>query len=199
MATHRGFPFLVDNLSSLHTQKCFSSDVNLLPKLIVNSESCRPFRSSRRMSFGKRICVKKRDFPKVSSSTGVPFGEAPYTTRGGKKAYLDELDILDILDPYINLEPFNKETYNAAAYLWKKIDDIPEERRPRLFQFLWSLHISECWTMSGIRFKVANPIFKIKDEMPTAKTSMPFVPEVWSGKINGGNLYSIACRENMIV
>lgn len=46
-------------------------------------------------------------------------GEDPYRVfEGGAKAYLDELDILDLLDPPRFLRPISSTTFNHAAFLW---------------------------------------------------------------------------------
>lgn len=45
--------------------------------------------------------------------------EKPYETLPGRKrAYLDEQDILTVLDPPKELIPLDPESYNPAAYLW---------------------------------------------------------------------------------
>ncbi|KAJ4909397.1 Uncharacterized protein Rs2_04018 [Raphanus sativus] len=66
-----------------------------------------------------------------------PCDEKPYETLPtGKKVYVDESDVVTFLDPPKELIPLDPTSYNPAAYLWKKIEDIPEERRHRLLQFL---------------------------------------------------------------
>ncbi|XP_039044028.1 uncharacterized protein LOC120183386 [Hibiscus syriacus] len=43
--------------------------------------------------------------------------------------HLDEMDVVTFLDPLKDLIPLDPNSYNPAAYLWKKIGDILEERR----------------------------------------------------------------------
>ncbi|CAK9146070.1 unnamed protein product [Ilex paraguariensis] len=54
----------------------------------------------------------------------------------GKIAYLDEQDVVTFIDPPKELIPLDPSSYNPAAYLWKKIEDISEERRHRLLSLL---------------------------------------------------------------
>jgi hypothetical protein len=45
--------------------------------------------------------------------------EKPYEIlESGKKAYLDEADIVTFLDPPKDLIPLDPSSYNPAAYLW---------------------------------------------------------------------------------
>ncbi|KAJ0008441.1 hypothetical protein Pint_30504 [Pistacia integerrima] len=71
---------------------------------------------------------------------------------GGKINYLDEEDVVSFLDPPKELIPLDPASYNPAAYLWKKIEDIPEERRQRLLQLLKPRLISRAWEISGTRY-----------------------------------------------
>ncbi|KAL9862005.1 hypothetical protein AtNW77_Chr1g0074571 [Arabidopsis thaliana] len=66
-----------------------------------------------------------------------PWDEKPYETLPtGKRVYVDESDVVTFLDPPKELIPLDPASYNPAAYLWKKIEDIPEERRHHLLQLL---------------------------------------------------------------
>lgn len=48
-----------------------------------------------------------------------PWDEKPYELLpGGKKAYLDEQDIVTFLDPPKELIPLEPASYNPAVYLW---------------------------------------------------------------------------------
>ncbi|WZZ33454.1 hypothetical protein YC2023_016855 [Brassica napus] len=84
-----------------------------------------------------------------------PWDEKPYETLPtGKKVYVDESDVVTFLDPPKELIPLDPTSYNSAAYLWKKIEDIPEERRPRLLQFIEPrLLISRAWEIAGARYE----------------------------------------------
>ncbi|KAL0354394.1 UNVERIFIED_CONTAM: hypothetical protein Sradi_3886300 [Sesamum radiatum] len=56
--------------------------------------------------------------------------------ESGQKYYLDEQDVVTFLDPPKELIPLDPYSYNPASYLWKKIEDIPEERRHHLLSLL---------------------------------------------------------------
>ncbi|XP_042022751.1 uncharacterized protein LOC121770024 [Salvia splendens] len=66
--------------------------------------------------------------------------------------YLNELDVVALLDPPKELIPLDPSSYNPASYLWKKIDDIPEERRHRLISLLNPRLISRAWEVAGTRY-----------------------------------------------
>ncbi|KAI5339639.1 hypothetical protein L3X38_018911 [Prunus dulcis] len=74
----------------------------------------------------------------------------------GRKSYLDEQDIVTFLDPPKDLIPLDSASYNPAAYLWKKIDDIPPERRHRLLRLLEPRLISRAWEIAGTRYEDPN-------------------------------------------
>ncbi|PON73700.1 WD repeat protein [Parasponia andersonii] len=83
-----------------------------------------------------------------------PWNEKPYETLpNGKRAYLDEQDIVTFLDPPKELIPLDPTLYNPAAYIWKKIEEIPEERRHRLLNLLEPIHISRAWQIAGTRYE----------------------------------------------
>ncbi|XP_075664437.1 uncharacterized protein LOC142634050 isoform X3 [Castanea sativa] len=80
--------------------------------------------------------------------------EKPYEiVDSGKKAYLDEQDVVTFLDPPKELIPLDPSSYNPAAYLWKKIEDIPEERRYHLLNLLNPRLISRAWQIAGTRYE----------------------------------------------
>ncbi|KAM4113259.1 hypothetical protein ACJW30_05G206700 [Castanea mollissima] len=80
--------------------------------------------------------------------------EKPYEiVDNGKKAYLDEQDVVTFLDPPKELIPLDPSSYNPAAYLWKKIEDIPEERRYHLLNLLNPRLISRAWQIAGTRYE----------------------------------------------
>ncbi|XP_047963449.1 uncharacterized protein LOC125207965 [Salvia hispanica] len=66
--------------------------------------------------------------------------------------YLNELDVVALLDPPKELIPLDPSSYNPASYLWKKIDDIPEERRQHLISLLNPRLISRAWEVAGTRY-----------------------------------------------
>jgi len=111
--------------------------------------------------------------------------EKPYRIlSNGRKVYLDELDILTVLEPPKYLVPLNKATFNLAAYLWKKIGDIPEERRHRLFYLLKPKHISRFWEIAGMRYKDTSTNTNNDAAKLLHLESKSLLPEYWSGKIN---------------
>lgn len=86
-------------------------------------------------------------------SSVSPWDEKPYEVlESGKRAYLDEQDVVTFLDPPRELIPLDPTSYNPAAYLWKKLEDIPEERRHRLLQLLQPRLISKAWEIAGSRY-----------------------------------------------
>eukprot|EP00257_Ricinus_communis_P020363 XP_015579576.1 uncharacterized protein LOC8271503 [Ricinus communis] len=83
-----------------------------------------------------------------------PWDDKPYEILpSGKKSYLDEQDAVAFLDPPKDLIPLEPESYNPAAYLWKKIEDIPEDRRHRLLALLEPRLISRAWQTAGTRYE----------------------------------------------
>ncbi|KAF4350949.1 hypothetical protein F8388_021656 [Cannabis sativa] len=88
------------------------------------------------------------------SAYGSPWDEKPYEILpNGKRVFLDEQDIVTFLDPPKELIPLDPASYNPAVYIWKKIEDIPEERRHRLLHLLTPLHISRAWQIAGTRYE----------------------------------------------
>lgn len=113
-------------------------------------------------------------------------GEEPYRIlENGQKAYLDELDVLTLLDPPAFIRPMDSRTYNHATFLWKKIGDIPEERRHRLLDLLEPKHISSMWKLSGLRYDF--PDLLVEDAaglLPNKAIEKPLKPIIWSGQVN---------------
>ncbi|KAI3455720.1 hypothetical protein Pfo_012383 [Paulownia fortunei] len=73
-------------------------------------------------------------------------------SQSGEKYYLDEQDVVTFLDPPKELIPLDPSSYNPASYLWKKIEDIPEERRHHLLSQLNPRLISRAWEVAGRRY-----------------------------------------------
>ncbi|KAL0877957.1 hypothetical protein Bca101_027663 [Brassica carinata] len=114
------------------------------------------FPLSNRMSRGVAMAVQG------GGGYESPWDEKPYETLPtGKKVYVDESDVVTFLDPPKELIPLDPASYNPAAYLWlvfrlsrrKKIEDIPEERRHRLLQFLEPRLITRAWEIAGARYE----------------------------------------------
>ncbi|XP_019193292.1 PREDICTED: uncharacterized protein LOC109187528 [Ipomoea nil] len=92
-----------------------------------------------------------------SSYSGSPFSpdwdDKPYEVlANGTISYLDEQDVVTFLDPPKELVPLDPSAYNPASYLWKKIGDIPEQRRHRLLSLLNPRLISRAWQIAGMRY-----------------------------------------------
>ncbi|CAI5938347.1 unnamed protein product [Closterium sp. NIES-64] len=119
--------------------------------------------------------------------------EKPYRFVDGRKYYLDELDIPGFLDGSRYLRPSDPETYNPAVFLWKKIGDIPEERRHRLLGLLKPHHITLMWDAAGNRFQLeqedgeegADPVTSAGGMLPDVATSAQLQPEIWDGRVIG--------------
>ncbi|KAA8540176.1 hypothetical protein F0562_024261 [Nyssa sinensis] len=90
----------------------------------------------------------------TSVLSSLQWDDKPYEVLpSGKKGYLDEQDVVTFLDPPKELIPLDPDSYNPAAYLWKKIEDIPEERRHRLLHLLKPRLISRAWEIAGTRYE----------------------------------------------
>ncbi|KAJ8756282.1 hypothetical protein K2173_025094 [Erythroxylum novogranatense] len=138
-----------------------------------------------------------------------PSDERPYEILPtGKIAYLDELDVVTFLDPPKDLIPLDPASYSPAAYLWKKIEEIPQERRHRLLRLLNPRLISKAWQIAGARYadptlakRIASNLLHWKgEEMPielyNCKSSGGPLPIAWINFFkkaifycNNGNLY----------
>ncbi|KAJ4718722.1 WD repeat-containing protein 49 isoform 1 [Melia azedarach] len=105
--------------------------------------------SSGRKSYNQRFAGNIS----VAKAPVSVWDEKPYEVLPtGKISYLDEQDVVTFLDPPKELIPLDPASYNPAAYLWKKIEDIPEERRHRLLQLLKPRLISRAWEIAGTRY-----------------------------------------------
>ncbi|KAJ8560149.1 hypothetical protein K7X08_004207 [Anisodus acutangulus] len=116
------------------------------------------------------------------SSSSSPWDEKPYQVLPNDKiVYLDEQDVVTFLDPPMELIPLDPSSYNPAFYLWKKIEDIPEERRHRLLSLLNPRLISQAWEISGTHAEQAEVVFRTGD----GKAYGRFISEsVFSGLSN---------------
>ncbi|ERN07177.1 hypothetical protein AMTRI_Chr12g273980 [Amborella trichopoda] len=111
--------------------------------------------------------------------------EKPYDlSQSGRKVFLDELDIVTLVDSPKELIPLDPDSYNPAAYLWKKIADIPEERRHRLLRLLKSRHISRLWEMAGTRYGDSKLVKKSASDLLSFEKNSE-VLEYWSCKTTG--------------
>ncbi|GAB4849962.1 hypothetical protein Ancab_029262 [Ancistrocladus abbreviatus] len=103
----------------------------------------------------------------------------------GKKAYLDEQDVVTFLDPPKELIPLDPSTYNPASYLWKKIADIPEERRYRLLHLLKPKLISTVWEVAGLRYDDPKLAKRSSSSLLSSGDNAPAI-EFWSCRKSGG-------------
>lgn len=111
-------------------------------------------------------------------------GEDPYRIlETGSKLYLDELDVLTLLDPPSFLIPTDANSYNQAAYLWKKIGDIPKERRHRLLDLLTPKQVANMWDITGEMYGLPNsPLLEPANVLLGTKSEFFMKPVTWTGK-----------------
>ncbi|KAL8043608.1 hypothetical protein ABFX02_09G128018 [Erythranthe guttata] len=100
-----------------------------------------------------RIVVKKhcRLSVRLNAKGAKEWDVEPY--EASQKYYLGEQDVVTFLDPPKELIPLDPSSYNPASYLWKKIDDIPEERRHNLLSLLNPRLVSRAWEVAGSRYE----------------------------------------------
>ncbi|KAJ6847725.1 uncharacterized protein M6B38_276475 [Iris pallida] len=124
----------------------------------------------------------------MSSSSSSPWDDKPFEILPtGRISYLDVQDIATFLDPPKELIPLDPSSYNPAAYLWKKIGDVPEERRHHLLYILKSRLISRMWEIAGMRYQ--DP--KLAKQTASTLLSMgdsAITQEIWSCRTSKGPL-----------
>ncbi|KAF9613694.1 hypothetical protein IFM89_010136 [Coptis chinensis] len=132
--------------------------------------------------FGKKLSfhqtpVKARVKVKAESA----WDEKPYDMF-----YLDEQDIASFLDPPKELIPLDPSSYNPAKYIWKKIEDIPEERRYRLLNLLKPRLISRLWEVAGTRYEDDKLVKQCASStlLSHGDSAMPL--EYWTCRTSGG-------------
>lgn len=119
---------------------------------------------------------------------GTAWDEKPYDVlSAGRRVYLDEEDVVAFLDPPKELIPLDPTSYNPASYLWKKIEDIPEERRHRLLHLLKPRLISRAWQIAGIRFEDPMLAKKIASKLLSSEDGVMSL-EFWNCRKSGGPL-----------
>ncbi|KAJ7551017.1 hypothetical protein O6H91_07G130200 [Diphasiastrum complanatum] len=134
-------------------------------------------------SEGREQQKKSKDYLSIGNE-----GEDPYRVLDdGRKVYLDEFDVITLLDPPPSLQPLNRGSYNHAAFLWKKIGDIPEERRLHLFNLLHPKSISRMWAIAGLRYDDPNCFVQDSATMLLGSSMQEFQkPTLWYGRVNEG-------------
>ncbi|KAL3366325.1 hypothetical protein AABB24_011146 [Solanum stoloniferum] len=139
---------------------------------------------SRRANHSAAVRASSSSF----SSSASPWDEKPYQVLpNGKIVYLDEQDVVTFLDPPMELIPLDPSSYNPAFYLWKKIEDIPEERRHRLLALLNPRLISQAWEIAGTRYNNSKLVEKSASSL-LATGNSDTVAEFWKCRTSGGPL-----------
>ncbi|EFJ15532.1 hypothetical protein SELMODRAFT_445436 [Selaginella moellendorffii] len=123
---------------------------------------------------------------RVGDSGPGNFGDRPYRTIPGLgKFYLDELDVITLLDPPY-LSPLDPASYNHASFIWKKIGDVPEERRARLLELIHPSLMQSMWEVTGKRYDspklFAGDAFTL---LPAPEIEEPYKKTIWHGKVGG--------------
>ncbi|KAG8380252.1 hypothetical protein BUALT_Bualt07G0173900 [Buddleja alternifolia] len=112
----------------------------------------------------------------------------PYEgSRSVKKGYLEEQDVVTFLDPPNELIPLDPSSYNPASYLWKKIEDIPEERRHHLLSLLNPGLISRAWEVAGTRYDDPKLAKKSASSLLSDGDCADSL-ELWKCRTSGGNI-----------
>ncbi|KAK7272955.1 hypothetical protein RIF29_14000 [Crotalaria pallida] len=106
--------------------------------------------------------------------------------ESGKRSYLDEQDVVTFLDPPKDLIPLDPSSYNPAAYLWKKIEDIPEERRHQLLLLLNPRLISRAWQIAGTRYANSKLVKKSASTLLSNSNNDAVMPEYYNCRTSGG-------------
>ncbi|XP_027121442.1 uncharacterized protein [Coffea arabica] len=124
-----------------------------------------------------------------SSSSSSPWDDKPYELLpNGRISYLDEQDIVSFLDPPKHLIPLDPSSFNPASYLWKKIEDIPEERRHRLLSLLNPRLISRAWEIAGTRYDDPKLAVKSASNLLSHADDHALPLEFWNCRTSGGPL-----------
>ncbi|XP_052183737.1 uncharacterized protein LOC127795848 [Diospyros lotus] len=121
-----------------------------------------------------------------SSSSSSAWDQKPYDVLAGeKRVYLDEEDVVTFLSPPKELIPLDPASFNPAAYLWKKIEDIPNERRNRLLHMLKPRLIKRAWEIAGTRYEDPKLLKKSTSSLLSNGDGVPSL-EFWNCRASGG-------------
>ncbi|KAI5392183.1 hypothetical protein KIW84_076827, partial [Lathyrus oleraceus] len=118
----------------------------------------------------------------VSSWDDKPFEILP----NGKRSYLDEQDVVAFIDPPNYLTPLDPTSYNPASYLWKKIEDVPEERRHRLLPLIEPRLISKAWQIAGTRYEDLKLVRKSESTLLINSNKEDVMLEYYKCQTSGG-------------
>ncbi|RYR41010.1 hypothetical protein Ahy_A09g046746 isoform B [Arachis hypogaea] len=123
-----------------------------------------------------------------SSEVNVsPWDDKPFEMLlNGKRVYFDEQDVVTFLDPPNELVPLDPSSYNPAAYLWKKIEDIPEERRHRLLLLLKPRLVSIAWQIAGSRYEDSKLVKKSASQLFANSNKDDVMLEYYNCRTTGG-------------
>ncbi|KAL8458839.1 hypothetical protein ACS0TY_036373 [Phlomoides rotata] len=144
----------------------------------------KPIRTSEQFSKSKLCTLSARANAKARSEWDV----GPYeAAQIGRKYYTDEQDVVTFLDPPKELIPLDPSSYNPASYLWKKIEDIPEERRHHLLSLLNPRLISIAWEVAGRRYDDPNLAKKTASSL-LSDGKLAGSLEIWKCRTSGAPL-----------
>ncbi|KAF5186905.1 Wd repeat protein [Thalictrum thalictroides] len=165
----------------------FSRQYSLLNLSLVLHNSISPFCGSFQLSRnsvlnGGRIrAVNEREVDYIS-----PWEEKAYEILpDGRRIYFDEQDIASFLDPPKELIPLDPASFNPAKYIWKKIGDIPEERRHRLLYLLKPRLVSRLWEIAGTRYEDAKLVKQSASILLSDGDNVTPL-ELWNCRTSGG-------------
>ncbi|XP_068484931.1 uncharacterized protein [Phaseolus vulgaris] len=156
---------------------------------IPRSFSCRMHPRLRGLGlFRNAVVDSTRGVVSQSNQLNVsPWDDKPFRILpSGKKAYLDEQDVVTFIDPPMGLIPLDSSSYNPAAYLWKKIEDIPEERRHRLLRLLNPRLVSMAWQIAGTRYEDPKLVRKSASTLLSSSNNGDVVVEYYNCRTSGG-------------
>ncbi|AES86350.1 hypothetical protein MtrunA17_Chr4g0000591 [Medicago truncatula] len=143
-----------------------------------------------RLLYRKRVVESRWENGAVSGSNEVnvsPWDDKPFEILpNGKRSYLDEQDVVAFLDPPNTLIPLDPTSYNPAAYLWKKIEDIPEERRHRLLLLINPRLISMAWQIAGTRYEDPKLVKKSESTLLISSNKDDVMLEYYNCRTSGG-------------
>ncbi|CAD5181018.1 unnamed protein product [Musa acuminata subsp. malaccensis] len=133
--------------------------------------------------------LRLKAVPRAVREEGLsPWDDKPYELLpGGRRSYLDEQDVVSFLNPPKEFIPIDPASYHPAAYLWKKIGDIPEERRHRLLSIVKGRLVSRCWELAGTRYQDAKLAKQNASALLTFENNSTAL-EFWNCRTSGGPL-----------
>ncbi|CAA0821189.1 Unknown protein [Striga hermonthica] len=154
--------------------------------------SWKPMRTTTEVT-GKRMPSARANAKATSQWDEEPHEASEY---GGQYS-LDELDVATFLDPPKPLIPLDPSSFNPASYLWKKIENIPEERRHHLLSLLNPRLVSRAWEVARRRYD--NPkLVKKRASRMLSDGNRAVSLELWRCQTSGGELLKMCKNINLI-